>query len=900
MTPVEQRQWTLLQGNIEKALRPLKNLQKMSQNRRNVQIDVPETRVLLKALITPRNDLQKVVNSARLALAKDRAVDKYAQAEKKLQEIERQNKAAQGYANSLARKYGGSAQNAPDRLNQQRNTARKAYQAYQEQGKIVADLKTKMEDLGIPADKYKKQQAELTAEANKAGQVLAAQGPILRQQTQNLERLAAASKKYERTTAKAAKLKQLGGVSLSAGKNIMSQMLQLESGLAFEQSMRTVQRATGLGKSDPLLQALSQQARHIGESGQTDANQVASTQAHMADIGFSPEDIRKAIPDIITMSRANNAGLQKTADIAKGVMTGFNIDDVSQIGRIADVMTSASLASGVSLQQLGEIMQEIAPATEEAKLGLEQAAAMAAMIGESGSEIVPENYIDRVKNIGIQGTDSKYQKVIDGHQGTAHNLAMEMDDNVEGDITRVTSALNELRLLMYDLNKGALSEMARFITPIIRGLNEWIRAHPGLASALTRTILLGGMMLTGFGALATGVSTAVSAFAAMRMGMAVLGTRVMPFLARGISVIFTAIRANPLVAIATAIVGVGVYIWRNWERMTELFKNADYIGIGIFIIEGLIAGLSAMTGGLVGMLYELCKQIVNGFCSFFGISSPSKLFEGFGINLIEGLLNGISAMFGNVMALFTELGGNIINGITGMFSGAMASIVEFGSNALSNVTGMLSNMGTAFTEAGGNIISGLGAGIKSGFTGAKEAVVGAGSKMVGWFRGKLGIESPSRVFAQLGMFTMLGLTQGIASAEESPLAAIDNTAQQIIATAQSGLGGLEHLFGGDNPVLSVIGQVAQGVVATAQNGLQAIGGMLGGEDAIRFDNRAPLATAGAGAAAPGDMITNNFTITINPAPGMDERQLAALVGQVIEQHEREGMMRRRSRLGDLE
>lgn len=51
----------------------------------------------------------------------------------------------------------------------------------------------------------------------------------------------------------------------------------------------------------------------------------------------------------------------------------------------------------------------------------------------------------------------------------------------------------------------------------------------------------------------------------------------------------------------------------------------------------------------------------------------------------------------------------------------------------------------------------------------KSTIVGAASSVANWFKSKLGIHSPSRVFEGLGCFVMAGLDQGLASNTGGPL-----------------------------------------------------------------------------------------------------------------------------------
>lgn len=71
------------------------------------------------------------------------------------------------------------------------------------------------------------------------------------------------------------------------------------------------------------------------------------------------------------------------------------------------------------------------------------------------------------------------------------------------------------------------------------------------------------------------------------------------------------------------------------------------------------------------------------------------------------------------------------------------------------------SMPAKFSEFGGMLMTGLINGITSMAGSVKESIVGVGDSVVGWFREKLGIHSPSRVFAELGANVSEGAAQGI-------------------------------------------------------------------------------------------------------------------------------------------
>src|SRR5699024_112565 len=86
-----------------------------------------------------------------------------------------------------------------------------------------------------------------------------------------------------------------------------------------------------------------------------------------------------------------------------------------------------------------------------------------------------------------------------------------------------------------------------------------------------------------------------------------------------------------------------------------------------------------------------------------------------------------------------------------------------------------------FASLGGMIVDGLIGGLKAKVGHLKDTVVGMGSRVTGWFADKLGIKSPSRVFADYGRNTIDGYRLGLITREDSALSQIKRFAGQVRA-----------------------------------------------------------------------------------------------------------------------
>lgn len=66
------------------------------------------------------------------------------------------------------------------------------------------------------------------------------------------------------------------------------------------------------------------------------------------------------------------------------------------------------------------------------------------------------------------------------------------------------------------------------------------------------------------------------------------------------------------------------------------------IQAGIDLVAGLVSGLWEAAASVGEALLDIIGGAIDGFLSFLGINSPSKLFKGFGVNVVEGLAAGLA------------------------------------------------------------------------------------------------------------------------------------------------------------------------------------------------------------------------------------------------------------------
>jgi hypothetical protein len=201
--------------------------------------------------------------------------------------------------------------------------------------------------------------------------------------------------------------------------------------------------------------------------------------------------------------------------------------------------------------------------------------------------------------------------------------------------------------------------------------------------------------------------------------------------------------------------------------------------------------------------------------------------------------------------------GGLWEGVRTTFAGAMA---------------WFSTLPAQFAGFGSNIISGLVNGITGGLGTVKDAIVNVASSTVGWFKEKLGIHSPSRVFAELGGFVAQGAANGM-DGEQGRIAKSAVTLATVAATA----------FG------------APGIAAGAKLATDMQAPLV--RATVPIDTRPPLTNspAAASAATGGG---SPIVINIYPQAGSDPQAIAKAVAAELDRRERAKRSRAGSSLSD--
>jgi TP901 family phage tail tape measure protein len=211
----------------------------------------------------------------------------------------------------------------------------------------------------------------------------------------------------------------------------------------FEQSMAEVRAISGATDED--FAALSAQAKQLGATTSFSASQAAGGMKYLAMAGFKTNQVIAAMPGLLSMARAGGTDLAQTSDIASDIMSGFGIE-AGQMNRVADVLTQTFTTSNTTLEMLGETMKYVGPVATKAGMGLEEAAAMAGLLGNVGIKASQSGTV-------LKGMLLRLAAPSDGAAIALEKLGVQALDS-QGDVRPLIDILGEVAKATDDMGSG--------------------------------------------------------------------------------------------------------------------------------------------------------------------------------------------------------------------------------------------------------------------------------------------------------------------------------------------------------------------------------------------------------------------------------------------------------------
>lgn len=403
--------------------------------------------------------------------------------------------------------------------------------------------------------------------------------------------------------------------------------------------------------------------------------------------------------------------------------------------------------------------------------------------------------------------------------GAMQDMADTQLDNLQGDITILQSGLEGLGIAAYESMNGPLRESVQLATSMVGEISDafsegGITAAVGavgdalaqmvsyIAGLAPQMINAGVQLLTSLvtgiqsnlpalvtsalgivNALVNGIATvlpllattAVQIITALANGLGTALPTLLPIVAQAINELVQGLVAN----IPTLVASAGTLLNGFIEGVLAVLPTL--VEAAITLIEGLAEGLIAA----IPVLVAAVPTIIDGLVSVL-VSAVPQIVQA-GITLLVALIQALPTIISTITAALPQI-------ITAVVSTLVSNAPQIASAGVQLLVALVRNLPTIISTIVAAVPQIVSA-IVSAFRGLMGSITSIGvqiaqgvwqgiSSMAGWLRSKvssffsgivnsvkglLKIHSPSKVFAEIGKFTMLGFAAGMEKTQDTVL-----------------------------------------------------------------------------------------------------------------------------------
>lgn len=455
--------------------------------------------------------------------------------------------------------------------------------------------------------------------------------------------------------------------------------------------------------------------------------------------------------------------------------------------------------SAGNLRQPNEIFEDVADIFHNTEDGIGKTALAVELFGKSGADLIP------MLNDGKAGLKAFYAE--------AERLGLVLSDETtaKGDafsdqLENIGEQVKGVKLQLGAALIPALSAAAEKISKVIDKITRWVQENPELVATIgniamttgkwiailgTTAIAIGSVAFIilqfrkAFRAMSDAVTIGISIFKNIKNTFLVVDRAMKGYtktqkLATVATRLFNkALKANPILTIISLIIALGTAVYfviKNWDKIAAWFKKLWDAIVGIF--KAAWEAIKKVWDAVTGWFSNLWGGIKAG---------AGKAWEGIK-NTISKARDGVQKAWGSVKGWFSNLWGNVKSGISNAWGGikdwfSNLQPVEWMRGAWENVGTFFENLGPRFYEWGKNLLQGLWNGITSMVDKIVEGMKNIGRRIANGFKSILGINSPSRLFAEYG----LNITQGLVVGLDRGGAIVENATEGVAMQATRGI-----------------------------------------------------------------------------------------------------------------
>lgn len=354
-------------------------------------------------------------------------------------------------------------------------------------------------------------------------------------------------------------------------------------------------------------------------------------------------------------------------------------------------------------------------------------------------------------------------------------------------LNMLAPALRKLGSMSWaEIGKSLLMLAGAFVILGVAGLvlgplTPAILALSGALALIGVAVLAAGIGLVAAGAGLASLSAAFAAFCAAISGGASMIVTAFIVIVEGVASMIGTIAKMLATGIIEFIKVIGMGAPTIFEAVTQVVLGLIETLIACIpkLVECIFTLLQCVLATLVENTPSIVQAVFNILLACLqGIADNIGLVVQTAIDIVVNFIEGIAQKIPDVIQAGFDLVISFINGVADALDNNTGTVVEAMKRLIKSV---LNAIVTVFSggwdllcDIGKNLMDGLVNGIKSAVNKVKDAVCSVGKKIKNWFCDLFGIHSPSRVFAEYGMYLDEGLADGLHAYSNRVEAATDD------------------------------------------------------------------------------------------------------------------------------
>jgi tape measure domain-containing protein len=267
----------------------------------------------------------------------------------------------------------------------------------------------------------------------------------------------------------------------------------------------------------------------------------------------------------------------------------------------------------------------------------------------------------------------------------------------------------------------------------------------------------------------------------------------------------------------------------------------DIVVAGMDCVIGFMDGIASRIGDVIQSGIELALSFIEGVAD--GLTNNKERMAEAVRKVIKAMLTtGVEVIKGGLTG-FLQGGKELLGGLVDGIKAKWPAVKEAVSSAIDKAKGALANAGSKLVQAGKDLIQGFINGIASKAYAVASKAKEIASNAVTAVTNFLGINSPSRVFMEIGKYTAQGMAVGLDKYAYLAEDSASGLAENVVNNVKNPLSNIAKLVDGDIDVNPTITPVMD--LTNVEQGARRLSDMIGNQD-VRINARTGMLAGSVG------------------------------------------------------